>query len=151
MEERWFQVALELTPPLRHLVIRTGSLSVNYLPESGAERMDALAAALGEPFGLWSSFDATSFEQLIGKRKPLAMVVSGLTRQEAVGIHRSLRQRMPGYLGMVEIDNRIPQQWALFDQLPLRYRLVGGDLRVLWSEALSDDPPIGMSTDWKSR
>lgn len=49
MEERWFQVALELTAHLRHLVIRTGNLSVNFLPEAGAERKASRSDWSGPP------------------------------------------------------------------------------------------------------
>src|SRR5206468_12816832 len=100
MEDRWFRAALAATAPQRNLVIRrTGNVSIAALPEPGARRLDALTAALGEQLGLWSSFTPESFEQLLARHSTLVMVVSGLTREEAVAIHGRLRSEAPEYVG----------------------------------------------------
>ena len=127
-EERMIAALLVSTPVERNLVIRTGDL-IDRLPTEPAERREVIADLLGRRDGLWASIESDAFDDLL--RSGIRAVVStGLRRDEAVATHRSLIASTPAFVGTIEVDNRLPRQWAVFDQLPLRYRIVGSEMRL---------------------
>lgn len=131
LQEQAFRALLRLPVSRLHLVIRTGDLLSSGMPHDEESRMGVIGRLLGRDFPIWTTLDGEGLTRATMAHRVYVIDVDGLVCRDAAATHELMAETNPHYLGALEVTPRIDLHWAVFDQLFLRYRLLGRTLRVL--------------------
>ncbi|WP_431951207.1 hypothetical protein [Actinacidiphila sp. bgisy167] len=115
----------------RDLGVAIASLFFN---GGGVSAADLAAHFLAREPALWKSLTVPGLTTLIEDCNLAVSTVSGLSEEQAVDLHETMREEAPSYLGCVEVDRNLPLHKRL---LPARgdYHVVGAELRLVYSAA----------------
>lgn len=135
IEREVFTQVLRVIPEFRRDVrVAVYSIPQFWLAEDGSIHPSDIAAQVlaGKP-SLWKTMAVPAMATAIRHKNLAVARVEGISLHQAADLHAAVKEISSSYLGAVETDLDLEVHRRLYS-FSTRYRLVGSDLHLLWSE-----------------
>ena len=148
IKEICFRVLLAQDPSQLHLKIFCGDLLVSKYIYDAKKRDKLMRGLLRTPCPLWQSLHP-DFPELMLTHKIYVLVFEGIGNKICDVLHTSL-EGYEAYLGAQQVHETNPIHWVLYGaSLVPSYRLLGKELRLLYSVGEKDTRDEGMAEHWR--
>lgn len=152
VEETVIAALIQVPRPSMNAVVRVGSLLVGPYASTDEGALSLVRRILGIELGLWSTIVVSpeEFSHRLQHDRIAVIDVSGLSMVEALRLCATLARSDTGLVGVQQLDPRVDLHWALYDQsLPLRYRVLHNQLRLLHSSTAPEDRDSALMVHWQ--
>jgi len=154
IERKVFTQIFRVVPEFRRDVrVAVYSLSQNLLAVEGTNYpTDIAVGVLAGKLDLWKTMAVPELATAIRHTNLTVARVEEISLQQANDLHATVKEDFAGYLGAAEIDLDLETHRRLHS-FTARYRLVGTDLHLMWSEmerAMSGDDIEDKIAEWEN-
>lgn len=145
VERAVIEALVSFPPHRRHFRLYSGLVSPPKLPEGSQLHQLANSVVDDSPA---TNIEGPELARVLAANRLVVHLIEGLTLDQTNRLNLALKS-MASCVGYVALDERQPLHWAIY-QLPSRYRIVGGQLRIQYFAAMDDDPEHwqGRVTHW---
>jgi hypothetical protein len=147
--ETCFRILLAQDPSRVHFRIFCGDLLISdYILRDAEKRDELMRGLLRTPCPLWQSLHP-DFSELMLTHRIYVLVFEGIGNKICDVLHTSLEGN-EAYLGAQQVHETNPIHWVLYGaSLVPSYRLLGNELRLLYSVDEKDTRDEGMAEHWR--